>query len=82
MISTTETTATIIKLVKDRGFGLAENAGQLYFFHFSAIDPRTKLDFNNLMVGNRVVFQSEPGERGPRAKTRTMKLVINTEGII
>lgn len=77
-----ETTATIIKIVKDRGFGLAENDGQLYFFHFSAIDPRTKLDFNSLGIGNKVSFQAEPGERGPRAKTRTMKLIINTEGVL
>lgn len=71
-----EIQAVITKLVKDRGFGFAEDEfKQLYFFHYSAIDPRVSLEFNSLNVGNRISFNSEPTDRGPRAKPRTLRLV-------
>ena len=57
---------TIKKLVADRGFGfIAAEDGVEYFFHRSALDRM--LNFDNLQGGERVQFDIEPSQRGPRA---------------
>lgn len=57
---------TIKKLVSDRGFGfIAAEDGVEYFFHRSGLD-RT-LNFDALQGGERVQFDIEPSQRGPRA---------------
>lgn len=70
------TTGKISRLVKDRGFGfiLDENS-QLYFFHYSAVDPKSKVKFEDLTEGKQVQFISEPGDKGPRAKPRSLNVV-------
>lgn len=69
------TKAIITKIIKDRGFGFAtDESGQLYFFHYSALDPKSKINFDNLEVGNKVTFISMDAEKGPRAKPRTLNL--------
>jgi len=70
------TVGKITKLVRDRGFGFSEDeAGQLYFFHYSSIDPRTRVKFEDLNEGNSIQFIAEPSEKGPRAKPRSLSLV-------
>ena len=57
---------TIKKLVTDRGFGfIAAEDGVEYFFHRSGLDP--SLNFENLNGGERVEFEIEPSQKGPRA---------------
>src|SRR5262249_18329557 len=57
---------TIKKLVADRGFGfIAAEDGVEYFFHRSGLD-RT-LNFDSLQGGERVQFDIEQSQRGPRA---------------
>ena len=57
---------TIGKLVPDRGFGfIAGDDGVEYFFHRSGLDRL--LNYDSLQVGQRVQFDIEPSERGPRA---------------
>lgn len=57
---------TIKKLVADRGFGfIAAEDGVEYFFHRSGLD-RT-LNFESLQGGERVQFDIEQSQRGPRA---------------
>jgi CspA family cold shock protein len=57
---------TIKKLVADRGFGfIAAEDGVEYFFHRSALDRA--LDFDSLRGSERVQFDIEPSQRGPRA---------------
>jgi len=69
------TCATITKLIKDRGFGFAtDDSGQTYFFHYSAIDPKTNLKFDDLSIGKRIEFISMDAEKGPRASPRTLSL--------
>lgn len=70
------TIATITKLVKDRGFGFSkDDNNQLYFFHYSAIDPKTDIKFESLEVGNKISFLSMDSDKGPRATPRTLTLV-------
>lgn len=71
------TTGTITRLVKDRGFGFITDlvGNQLYFFHMSAVDPKSTTKFEELKEGLQVQFISEAGEKGPRAKPRTLNLV-------
>lgn len=58
---------TIKKLVGDRGFGfIAAEDGVEYFFHRSALDRA--LNFDSLQGGERVQFDIEPSQRGPRAQ--------------
>jgi cold shock protein len=60
-------TGTVKKIVADRGFGfIAAEDGKEYFFHRSGLDRA--LDFNTLGGGERVSFDVEQGERGPRAR--------------
>lgn len=57
---------TIKKLVSDRGFGfIAADDGVEYFFHRSGLDPT--LNFDSLSGGERVEFDIEPSQKGPRA---------------
>jgi CspA family cold shock protein len=57
---------TIKKLVADRGFGfIAAEDGKEYFFHRSGLD--TSMNFDSLAGGERVTFEIEPSQKGPRA---------------
>ncbi len=55
---------TIKRLVRDRGFGfIKDEGGQEYFFHRDAVEG----DFEQLNEGQRVSFDEEPSQKGPRA---------------
>jgi CspA family cold shock protein len=55
---------TIKRLVRDRGFGfIRDDGGQEWFFHRSAVQG----DFEQLREGQRVSFDEEPSDKGPRA---------------
>ena len=55
---------TIKRLVRDRGFGfIKDDSGQEWFFHRSAVQG----DFEDLREGQRVGFDEEPSDKGPRA---------------
>ena len=57
-------TGTIKKLVSDRGFGFIQaEDGKEYFFHRSGTDT----DFDRLQGGERVTFEIESSQKGPRA---------------
>ena len=57
---------TIKKLVSDRGFGfIAAEDGVEYFFHRSGLDQ--SLNFDSLNGGERVQFEIEASQKGPRA---------------
>lgn len=57
---------TIKKLVADRGFGfIAAEDGKEYFFHRSGLD--TSMNFDSLAGGERVTFEIEASQKGPRA---------------
>lgn len=57
---------TIKKLVQDRGFGfIASEDGRDYFFHRSGLD--TSMNFDSLTGGERVTFEIEASQKGPRA---------------
>jgi len=57
---------SIKRVASDRGFGfIAAEDGVEYFFHRSGVD-RT-LNFDDLVGGERVVFDIQPSDRGPRA---------------
>lgn len=59
-------TGTIKKVVNDRGFGfISAEDGKDYFFHRSGLDP--VLDFDTLVMGERVNFEVEVSQKGPRA---------------
>jgi cold shock protein len=56
---------TIKRLIRDRGFGFIRSEdGQEVFFHRSALQG---LDFDGLREGERVTFELERGNKGPRA---------------
>jgi cold shock protein len=58
---------TIKRLVLDRGFGfIAADDGKEYFFHRSGLDQ--SIDFDRLDVGERVSFEVDRSDRGPRAR--------------
>ncbi len=60
-------TGSIKKLVPERGFGFINaDDGQEYFFHRSGLDD--SLDFDRLANGERVNFEIERSDKGPRAK--------------
>jgi cold shock protein len=60
-------TGQIKKLVRDRGFGfITGDDGQEYFFHRGGLD--TSLDFDALAGNERVTFEVERSDRGPRAR--------------
>ena len=57
---------TIKKLVSDRGFGfIAAEDGKEYFFHRDALDASAR--FDGLFGGEKVTFEVEPSQKGPRA---------------
>jgi CspA family cold shock protein len=59
-------TGTIKKLVSDRGFGfIAAEDGREYFFHRTGLD--SSINFDSLAGGERVSFEIEPSQKGPRA---------------
>lgn len=59
-------TGTIKKLVSDRGFGfIAAEDGREYFFHRTGLD--SSVNFDSLAGGERVTFEIEPSQKGPRA---------------
>ncbi len=56
---------TIKRLVRDRGFGfIRDDGGQEWFFHRSAVESG---GFEQLNEGQRVSFDEEPSQKGPRA---------------
>ena len=55
---------TIKRLVRDRGFGfIRDDGGHEWFFHRSAVQG----SFDELKEGQRVSFDEEPSDKGPRA---------------
>ena len=55
---------TIKRLVQDRGFGfILDDGGQEWFFHRSSVQG----SFEELKDGQRVSFDEEPSDKGPRA---------------
>src|ERR1700682_1743262 len=59
-------TGTIKKLVSDRGFGfIAAEDGREYFFHRTGLISAVNLA--SLAGGERVTFEIEPSQKGPRA---------------
>jgi CspA family cold shock protein len=57
---------TIKKVVSDRGFGFIQAVdGKEYFFHRTGMD--SSLNFDALTGGERVTFEVEPSQKGPRA---------------
>jgi CspA family cold shock protein len=60
-------TGTVKKVVADRGFGfIAADDGAEYFFHRSGLD--SSLEFDSLGAGERVSFEVERSDKGPRAR--------------
>jgi len=54
------------RVVADRGFGfIAAEDGVEYFFHRSGVDR--DLNFDSLQGGERVEFDIEASQKGPRA---------------
>ena len=59
-------TGTVKRIVPERGFGFIEDSrGTEYFFHRSGLDPT--LNFDTLNGGERVQFEIEASQKGPRA---------------
>lgn len=59
-------TGTIKKVVADRGFGFITSSDDKdYFFHRSSLD--SSLDFDQLNGGEKVEFEIEQSDKGPRA---------------
>jgi CspA family cold shock protein len=55
----------IKRLVRDRGFGfIRDDGGQEWFFHRSSVKAGS---FDQLNEGQRVSFDEEPSQKGPRA---------------
>ena len=65
-IGETRVTGTVKKIVAERGFGfITAEDGQEYFFHRSGLD--SSLSFENLTGDERVSFEVERSDKGPRA---------------
>ena len=59
-------TGSVKKTVADRGFGfITAEDGEEYFFHRSSVD--SSLEFDRLAGGERVSFDIERSDKGPRA---------------
>ena len=57
---------TVKKVVSDRGFGfISGEDGKDYFFHRDALIDA--FDFDRLVGGERVEFDLQQSQRGPRA---------------
>ena len=54
-----------IKTLTDRGFGFISGEGADIFFHMSTLESGSQFDM--LREGQPVEYESEPGDRGPRA---------------
>jgi cold shock protein len=64
-------TGTIKRVVVDRGFGfVADDSGTEYFFHFSGLGEGLLIE--TLQPGQRVNFETERSDRGPRATRITL----------
>lgn len=60
-------TGNIKKVVFERGFGfITADDGQEYFFHRSGLD--SSLEFDKLAGGEKVTFDIERSDKGPRAR--------------
>ena len=58
-------TGTIARLLIDKGFGfIRDDGGQEWFFHRSSVEAGI---FDQLNEGQRVSFDEEPSQKGPRA---------------
>jgi CspA family cold shock protein len=56
---------TIKRLVRDRGFGFIRSTeAQEVFFHRTSLQ---NLNFDSLREGDKVEFEVQQGEKGPRA---------------
>jgi cold shock protein len=63
----TRVTGTVKKIVAERGFGfITAEDGQEYFFHRSGLD--SSLSFETLAADERVSFEVERSDKGPRAR--------------
>jgi CspA family cold shock protein len=61
-------TGTINKLVSERGFGfISGDDGTEYFFHRDGVESLR--GFDGLERGEKVTFEIEPSQKGPRAKS-------------
>ncbi len=59
-------TGTVKKIVSDRGFGfITGEDGKDYFFHRDGL--ASSLDFDRMTTGERVEFELQSSQRGPRA---------------
>jgi CspA family cold shock protein len=57
---------TVKRIVSDRGFGfIADEEGKEFFFHLSGLG--SGLAIESLREGDRVTFDTERSDRGPRA---------------
>ena len=57
---------TIRKVIAERGFGfITGEDGKDYFFHRDALTA--PLNFDRMTTGERVEFELQASERGPRA---------------
>ena len=56
---------TIVRLVKDKGFGFVKSGNIEYFFHRTAVK---NAQFENLHQGQEVTFEDAEGDKGPRAE--------------
>ena len=54
-----------IKTLTDRGFGFISSDGADVFFHMSTLESGSEFDM--LREGQPVEYESEPGDRGPKA---------------
>ena len=60
-------TGNVKKVVSERGFGFIRgDDGEEYFFHRSGLD--SSLEFDRLADGERVSFDVERSDKGPRAR--------------
>jgi len=60
-------TGTIKKVVSERGFGfIGADDGKEYFFHRDGLD--TAVNFDSLRGGEKVTFDIEASQKGPRAQ--------------
>lgn len=59
--------ARVSKILQDEGYGfLTSDNGRGIYFHKNSVLNRA---FSHLMVGTRVCFVEEPGDKGPQAST-------------
>lgn len=57
---------TVKRVISDRGFGfIAGEDGKEYFFHKDGLAP--SVDFDRLVGGESVTFETERGPKGDRA---------------